>query len=115
MKNMKIIREKTTKEEMLKLAEEYFGDMVKVVVDIEREIIGAGGELHTDAEELLLKDGSKQEDLWGINYYPHLEDDARIEYSAVINIRPRNGNYSFEIQNETVREKIKKIVDKILP
>lgn len=112
---MKIFTEKIAKEEVKKLADEYFGDMVKVVVDIEKEILAAGGEFHSDSESLLLENGSKQENLWGINYFPGRQGDARIEYSALINIRPRNKNYSFEIKDSAICEKIKKIVDKILP
>jgi len=51
----------------------------------------------------------------GINYFPDKQGDARIEYSALINIRPRNKNYSFEIKDSAIRKKIKKIVEKILP
>lgn len=39
------------------------GDMVKVVVDIDRKIMTIGGELHADGEQLLLSDGSRQENL----------------------------------------------------
>ncbi len=53
-----------------RLVDRYFGDMVKYVVDIERGRAAVGGELHADAEELLLEDGSQQESLWGANYYP---------------------------------------------
>jgi len=47
-----------------------FEDMVKYVVDVERGVIGLGGDMHADAEQLLLEDGSHQANLWGANYYP---------------------------------------------
>jgi len=47
-----------------------FGDMVKYVVDVERGVVALGGELHADAEQVLLEQGSRQADLWGANYYP---------------------------------------------
>jgi hypothetical protein len=47
-----------------------FGSFVKVVVDIEREIISAGGELHIDCAEELIADGSSPVNLWGVNVYP---------------------------------------------
>src|SRR3989449_11634574 len=47
-----------------------FGDMVKYVVDVERGVVAVGGELHVDAEQVLLEQGSRQADLWGANYYP---------------------------------------------
>ena len=44
--------------------------MVKYVVDVERGVVAIGGELHADAEQVLLEQGSRQADLWGANYYP---------------------------------------------
>lgn len=49
------------------LVEEFSGDMVEFVVDIERRIAAVGGEMHVDAEAVLLEDGSKHENLWGGN------------------------------------------------
>ena len=48
---------------------------MKAVVDVKQEIIVIDAELHADEEELLLDQGSRQEDLWGINLYPHLPED----------------------------------------
>ena len=56
------------------LAENYFGDMVKGVVDISSGDLALGGDLHSDQETLLLEKGSDQKNLWGINLYidlPH--------------------------------------------
>lgn len=83
--------------------------MVKAVVDIEQRIIAVGGELHADAEALLLEQGSKQRDLWGINLYPE-NDTARVEFSSFINIRPSQGNRSMQIQDETIQAKILTLV-----
>jgi len=43
------------------------GDMIKAVVDIERGVMAIGGEMHADEEAVLLDDGSREVDLWGIN------------------------------------------------
>jgi len=56
--------------ELARLVLLYFEDMVKYVVDVERGVIGLGGDMHADAEQLLLEDGSHQANLWGANYYP---------------------------------------------
>lgn len=88
-----------------------FGNMVKVVVDIRKGIVGIGGELHADAEALLLKKSSKQQDLWGANVYT---DDKKIEYTALINIRPSLDNRSMEIQDKKIRQKVKKIIKKLV-
>ena len=53
-----------------RLALAHFTEMMKYVVDIERRLVALGGELHADAEELLIAHGSRKGDLWGANYYP---------------------------------------------
>lgn len=87
----------------------FFEDMVKYVVDVERGVVAVGGELHADAEELLLDDGSRQEDLWGANYYPGRGPDGCIEYTSLINIRPSQGNRSMVIEDPELRERVKAI------
>ncbi len=59
--------------------------------------MAVGGELHADAEALLLQQGSRQEDLWGGNFYPWLEADKRVEYTALINIRPSMDHPHMEV------------------
>jgi hypothetical protein len=85
----------------------YFEDMVKYVVDVERGVIGLGGDMHADAEQLLLEDGSRQADLWGANYYPGRGREGCIEYTSLINIRPAAGNRSMEIQDPALRERVR--------
>jgi len=89
-----------------------FGDMVKAVVDVDRELIAVDGELHSDLEALLLEDGSRQKNLWGINLYPDLKDEDFVELDSLINIRPSQGNRSRGVENEEIRKKILHIVAK---
>lgn len=98
-----------------KAAKESFGDMAKVVVDIERGILALGGELHADAEDVLLKDGSRQVDVWGINLYPDRPVADWVEYTSLINVRPKAGNRSVEITDEGLRAKIRSLVDRLIP
>jgi hypothetical protein len=86
-----------------------FGDMVKYVVDIERRLAAVGGELHADAEQLLLERGSRQVDLWGANYYPGKGPDDCIEYTSLINIRPAQGNRTMLIADPSVRERVREV------
>lgn len=111
---IKIIKDKISREEIKELAQKTFGDMVKVVVDVERGIMAAGGEMHADCEQVLLDDGSKQGNLWGANIYPDKEQSEWIEYTSLINIRPAIGNRSLEIQDQTIREQIKGIIKKLV-
>ncbi len=89
-------------------------DMVKIVVDLERGKMALGGEMHADEEQLLLEDGSKQSDLWGINIYPDLPVADRIEFDSMINIRPRQNNRSRGVEDEKIREQILGLVGKLI-
>jgi len=107
---MKIVDAPISPADLKSMAEGRFGNLVKAVVDIEKKIMAADGELHSDEEALLLENGSRQEDLWGINIYPELEGPDRIEFDSVINIRPSQGNLTRGVINESIREKIITIV-----
>jgi len=111
---MKIVREGISISELKKMADQMFGDLVKAVVDIEKEIIAVDGELHSDEEALLLQNGSKQENLWGINIYPEIKDKEWIEFDSMINLRPSLGNYSRNIGDPKIKEKIIQIVNKLI-
>lgn len=88
--------------ELARLVDLYFRDMVKYVVDVRRSVVAVGGELHADGERLLLEAGSRQQDLWGANYYPGLGPERCIEYTALINIRPSQGNLSMETRIQRI-------------
>lgn len=113
MFRIEIIRRKISREALQKLAIAIFGDMVKVVVDIERGIMAVGGEMHADCEQALLADGSKQDDLWGANIYPDAVGDGFIEYQSLINVRPRVGNRGMSIDDSILRDKVKRVIDSL--
>ena len=111
MQNILITDKKVDPAQLKELCRINFGDMVKLVVDVEKKWLGIGGELHADAEELLLKNGSHRQDIWGCNFYPWHEPESRIEYTALINIRPQHENYSMVIQDKNIKAKVQKIVE----
>ena len=111
---MKIIKSKISINELKKMAEMMFGNLVKAVVDIDKEIMAVNGELHSDEEALLLEKNSKQENLWGINIYPEIKGDDWIEFDSMINLRPSLKNFSRVINNPNIRKKIIKIVNKLI-
>ncbi len=111
---MIILEKPVTRAELIELAENFYGDMVKGVVDVDKELLALDAELHSDLEGLLLGEGSLQEALWGINLYPEAEDEDFLEFDSLINIRPRQGNRSRYVENEEIREKIRIIVNKYM-
>jgi len=111
---VKIINEPVSLADLKAMAQDGFGNLVKAVVDVDREIMAVDGELHADEEALLLENGSQQRNLWGINIYPELEGADRIEFDSMINIRPSQGNRSRGIDNLEIREKIVQVVHMLI-
>ena len=97
-----IVRQKVDEEILNKVAQDLKG-YVKFVVDIQRKILAAGGQRHVEGEELLLKNGSRQEDLWGGGI--DLETDD-MDFDSMINIRPRQNNPSREILDQNIRKEV---------
>lgn len=109
---MKIITQSVTLNEIKAMAVATFGNLVKAVVDVERELIAVDAELHSDLEALLLEDGSKQKSLWGINLYPEIQGEDFVEFDSMINMRPSQGNRSHGVEDKELRKKIIEIVAK---
>ena len=110
-----ILREPVSGPTVEKYARAWFGDMVKVVIDVGRELLSLGGELHADGEAILLEDGSVQKDLWGANVYPFRRGQDRLEFTALINIRPSQGNPSMEVKDPDIRREMERVVSHLLP
>lgn len=111
---MKILDGPITIAELTELAGHFYVDMIKAVADVNRNIIAVDAELHSDLESLLLEDGSLQDNLWGFNMYPGIEGEDFIEFDSVINIRPRLGNRSRDVENPVVREQIVEIINSLI-
>jgi hypothetical protein len=109
---MKILKNVVTVDELKQIAQDTFGDLVKAVVDVDRELVAIDAELHSDLEALFLEDGSKQNSLWGINFYPYLEGDDFIEFDSMINLRPSQGNMTRSIDSADIQAKIINIANK---
>ncbi|MBM2818073.1 MAG: hypothetical protein HW401_663 [Parcubacteria group bacterium] len=107
---IKVIEDVINADELREIAKEYYVDMIKGVVDISKEIIAVGGEYHIDANMKLLENGSAQMDVWGFNIFLDRPQDERIEFTSLINIRPQAGNRSMEVEDETIRNKMRDII-----
>jgi hypothetical protein len=108
---MKIVQDKLGPEELKAMAAR-FRNMVKAVVDVERELLAVDAELHSDLEALLLGEGSRQGNLWGINLYPELEGEDFVEFDSMINMRPSQGNVSRGVDDARLRDRIRTVVGK---
>src|SRR3989344_8088165 len=105
-----VIKKKATKEDIVKMAQDFDG-YIKLVVDVEKEILAGGGERHFDGEQGLLKKGSNQKDLWGGG----LDLETReIDYNSIINLRPNQNNPSRDILSTEIRAKFDTIVKSLL-
>ena len=111
---MEIITDKISTAKLKKKAAKMFGNLVKAVVDIEKKIMAINGELHADEQALLLENGSKQENLWGINIYPDKSGEDFVEFDSVINIKPSQQNRSRGVDNPEIRKKVLAIVNKLV-
>ncbi len=107
---MKVILNPIDFVELEALAENIGGFYVKVVVDLKKEILAAGAKMHVDEEELLLRNGSNKNDLWGGGYDL---DNKEIKFDSIINNRPIVNNSS-EILDFTTRDKFTSIVKHLL-
>ena len=105
-----IIRQRATEKEIREMSEE-LETYIKLAVDVERNILAGGGEYHADCEEVLLEDGSRQEDIWGADWYP---ESRIVGFGALINIRPHQGNRGMEIESPKLRERIEAIIKALL-
>ncbi|MEK7578430.1 MAG: DUF5674 family protein [Patescibacteria group bacterium] len=111
---IKIIKDSISKEKLRDIAKNQFGDFIKAVIDVEKEIMAIGGELHADEEALLLEQDSQQGDLWGINLYPDKPEDDMVEFDSMINIRPSQENKSRGIDSLEIQRKIRNIVNNLV-
>ena len=112
---MKIINKQISVGEFKEMADKMFGDLVKAVVDIKKEIMAVNAELHADEEAYLIENGSEQKNLWGINFYPEFfGSDDFIEFDSMINLRPSQNNRSRSVESPEIRKKIIKIAAKLV-
>ncbi len=105
-----LIKSKADEESLKKAAEDLEG-YIKFVVDVKRKVLTIGGVRHVDGEQLLLKDGSSQQDLWGGGL--DLET-SEIDFDSMINIRLNQNNLSREVLAPDLRVKMSEIVNKLI-
>ena len=108
---MKKVVDKISVDELTAMSEKMSEPLVKGVLDIRQRALVVDAGLHTDEELFLLKQGSCQEDLWGINLWPELfGTDGFVEFDSMINIKPVQNNRTRSVENPDIRKVICEIV-----
>lgn len=87
---------------------EQFEVYIKTVIDIEKKMCSAGMDRHFEGEQILLAQGSKQNDIWGGGIDLETKE---IDFNSFINIRPRDNNTKNEIQDERIKVQYKVLTE----
>ena len=112
---MKVVKNDIKMAELKEMAKNMHGNLVKVMVDIEKEVIVLDAPLHSDLMEFLIeRENSEPKNLWGINLYPEKQQNAFIEFDSMMNLKPGLGNMTRGIENDQIREKIISIVNTLI-
>jgi Protein of unknown function (DUF5674) len=105
-----IIRDPATPEEIHQMLKTW-DVFIKIAVDIERKILAGGGVRHYECEQELLKDGSRQRDIWGADWSVSTQE---IVFESIINIRPSQNNRSMIIQSPQIRQQVSQVIKQLL-
>jgi len=104
-----LLRTAATSEQIEQMLKEH-RFYIKTAIDIEREILVGGGEMHYDCEQVLLDAGSSQENIWCASFIPA---ERKIIYESIVNLRPRQ-NRSMEILDPNIKERVAQIIMEFL-
>ncbi|HYF04563.1 MAG TPA: DUF5674 family protein [Patescibacteria group bacterium] len=107
---MKILKSEVLFENFFNEFPPLYAGFVKAVVDVDQAIIAVDADMHVDLEQILLQNGSEQKSLWGINLHQDMPKNHWIEFDSMINLRPKDNNWSRSVEDPTVAQKIKDIV-----
>lgn len=108
---MIIVLDREATEEELKQAREVYDDYIKTVIDVEKNLLAIGGEYHIDCEEVLIKMGSKLENLYGGGYRVSTKE---VEYMAMSNYKPALNKITYEIMDKDIRKKLYELTKRYL-
>ena len=112
---IRVVKKPINQEELKRIAQERYGDLVKAVVDVEQGIMALGGEMHADEEVVLIEqEGSQREYTWGFNLWVDKTGEDFLEFDSLVNIKPSFGNRIRGIENADIRQKIRDIVAKLI-
>ena len=91
---------------------EQFDSYIKTVIDIKKKVCSAGMDRHFEGEQILLKQGSQQSEIWGGG----LDVNSKtIDFNSFINIRPHDNNPSNDIISLDIRAKYEELTKYFFP
>ena len=112
---MKIVKDKIEIAELEEMSEKMFGNLVKAMIDIKKEIMAVDAPMHADLLELLMEqENSEPINLWGINIYPEKGKGDFIEFDSIMNLKPGLGNKTRGVEDKIIRGKIIEIVGRLI-
>jgi hypothetical protein len=109
-----IVSTRITRSALLALAPAVPFKTVKVVVDVARHVMAAGGDLHMEMRDLLVKEGSAPRDLWGVRVHGEDTLEASLEFVSQINDRPSDGNSSLRIHDVFLCGSIRRVMEQLI-
>lgn len=110
---MQILTHSLTVKQLDQIAKQSFYNLVKAVVDLEKSLVAIDSPLHADLEALLIRQGSNQKNLWGINLHPSaFGTDDFVEFDSMINLRPNQNNPSRSVLDPDTRDRIIQLVNR---
>ena len=112
--NIKILDHKISTEEVKKLAQSWYGTMIKGTVDVKQDRVALGGDYHIESLEILTDSSSKFEDVWGFNIRFEENSNGVLEFDSMVNIKPNFGNRSRGINNEEIIKKATEVIYKFI-
>ena len=104
-----IIRSRASSQQMTDMLEA-LETYVKLAVDVRRGILAGGATMPADCEAVLLQEGSQQEEVWGADWNPAVQ---QVTFEALINIRPRQDNPSTEILAPRSQKRVAQIASEL--
>ncbi|MFH0753031.1 MAG: DUF5674 family protein [Candidatus Omnitrophota bacterium] len=107
---IRIVRDRIARSALKVLAQETYVDMIKAVADIDKGVVAFGGQMHADAQAMLLAEGFLKKDLWGFCFFVERPFSEAFDFTSHINIRPEDGNSSVRIQDAGLCQKLARLV-----
>jgi len=112
---MEIVKDKIEISELKEMAKKMHDNLVKAMVDVEKEIMAVDAGLHADLMEFLIeKENSEPKNIWGINIFPDKSGEDLIEFDSMMNIKPAFNNKTRGVDDENIRKIIIDIVNKLI-